>query len=62
MRRALAAAYVGASLRAHAMAMQGERITGFILIPGLGGIRYAVRQHAVSIIRDADECHDETTG
>jgi hypothetical protein len=41
--------------------VQGERIAGgFILISGIDGVRYAVRQHAVSIIHDADECHDET--
>jgi hypothetical protein len=43
------------------MAAQGERIPGgFILIIGIDGTRYAVRQHAVSVIHDADECHDET--
>ena len=42
------------------MAVQGERIAGFILITGMDGTRYAVRQHAVSVIHDADECHDET--
>ena len=43
------------------MAVQGERIAGgFILITGIDGTRYAVRQHAVSVIHDADECHDET--
>ena len=26
----------------------------------IDGIRYVVRQHAVSVIHDADECHDET--
>lgn len=40
---------------------QGERLpNGFILITGLDGIRYAVRPHAVGIIHDTDECHDET--
>ena len=42
------------------MATQGERIAGFILITGIDGIRYAVRQQSVGIIHDADECHDET--
>jgi hypothetical protein len=42
-------------------AAQGERIRGeFILITGIDGIRYAVRQHSVAVIHDADECHDET--
>jgi hypothetical protein len=40
---------------------QGERIPGgFILITGIDGVRYAVRQHAVAVILDADECRDET--
>jgi len=40
---------------------QGERIPGgFILITGIDGIRYAVRQHSVAVIHDADERHDET--
>ena len=38
----------------------GRRSGGFILITGIDGVRYAVRQHAVAIIHDADECHDET--
>ena len=42
------------------MAVQGERVAGFILITGIDGIRHAVRQHAVSVIHDADECNDET--
>ena len=43
------------------MAVQGERITGgFILITGIDGARYAVRQQAVTVVHDADECHDET--
>jgi hypothetical protein len=43
------------------MALQGERIGGgFILITGIDRTRYAVRQHAVSVIHDTDECHDET--
>jgi hypothetical protein len=43
-------------------AVQGGRIAGgFILITGIDGVRYAVRQHAISVIYDADECHDETT-
>ena len=38
------------------MAVQGERIAGrFILITGIDGTRYAVRQHPVSLIHDADE-------
>lgn len=40
--------------------IQGERIAGFILITGTDGVRYAVRQHAVAVIHDADECRDET--
>jgi hypothetical protein len=40
--------------------IQGERIAGFILITGIDGIRYAVRQHAVSVISDHDEAQDET--
>jgi hypothetical protein len=39
---------------------QGERIAGFILITGIDGTRYAVRQQSVAVIHDADECHDET--
>lgn len=40
---------------------QGLRVgAGFILITGIDGTRYAVRQHAVAVIHDADECHDET--
>jgi hypothetical protein len=43
------------------MVGQGERIrVGFILITGIDGTRYAVRQQAVTIIHDADECRDET--
>lgn len=43
------------------MAVQGDRIAGgFILIIGIDGTRYAVRQQSVAIIHDADECHDET--
>jgi hypothetical protein len=43
------------------MAVQGERTrAGFILITGIDGTRYAVRQQAVTIIHDADECRDET--
>jgi hypothetical protein len=37
-------------------AAQGERIAGFILITGIEGTRYAVRQHAVAVIHDADGC------
>jgi hypothetical protein len=41
--------------------VQGQRIPGgFLLITGIDGTRYAVRQHAVAVIHDADECHDET--
>ena len=39
---------------------QGERIAGFILITGIDGIRYAVRQQSSRSSIDADECHDET--
>jgi hypothetical protein len=45
------------------MPAQGERIAGFILITGIDGTRYAVRQHAVhavSVVADADEAQDET--
>ena len=43
------------------MAAQGERIAGgFILLTGIDGIRFAVRQLAIAVIHDADECHDET--
>ena len=45
----------------HEMAVHGDRMAGgFILITGIDGTRYAVRQHAVAVIHDADECHDET--
>jgi hypothetical protein len=40
--------------------VQGERIAGFILITGIDGIRYAVRQHAVSVLSDHDPAQDET--
>ncbi len=42
------------------MPIQGERIAGFILITGIDGTRWAVRQHAVTIVADADEAQDET--
>jgi hypothetical protein len=43
------------------MAVQGERIAGgFILITGIDGTRYAVRQQAITVLHDADECRDET--
>ena len=42
------------------MVAQGERIAGFILITGIDGTRYAVRQHAVSVISDLDEAQNET--
>jgi hypothetical protein len=43
------------------MVGQGERIAGgFILITGIDGTRYAVRQQAITLIHDADECRDET--
>ena len=42
-------------------AVHGRRTTGgFILITGIEGTRYAVRQNAVAVIHDADECRDET--
>jgi len=42
-------------------ALQGRRTAGgFILITGIDGTRYAVRQHAITVIHDADECGDET--
>ena len=54
-------AYGRARLEAHGMAVQGERMAGgFILITGIDGTRYAVRQRAVAVVHDADECHDET--
>jgi hypothetical protein len=41
--------------------IQGERMPGgFILIIGIAGLRWAVRQQSVAIIHDADECRDET--
>ena len=42
------------------MPTQGERIAGFILITGIDGIRYALRQHAVSVVSDLDPAQDET--
>jgi hypothetical protein len=43
------------------MVVQGERTRGrFILITGIDGTRYAVRQQAVTVVHDADECRDET--
>ena len=43
------------------MAVQGERIAGgFILITGIDGTRYAVRQQAIAVVHDAYECRDET--
>jgi len=43
------------------MAAQGERIPGgFLLITGIDGTRYAVRQQAITVVHDADECRDET--
>jgi hypothetical protein len=42
------------------MATQGERVAGFILITSIEGVRYAVRQRAVSVVYDTDECRDET--
>jgi hypothetical protein len=36
------------------------RRSGFVLITGIDGVRYAVRQNAVAVIHDVDECHDET--
>jgi hypothetical protein len=42
-------------------AVLGQRIAGgFILLTGIEGTRYAVRQNAVAVIHDADECRDET--
>jgi len=41
--------------------MQGTRMPGgFILITGIEGTRWAVRQQSVAIVHDADECQDET--
>src|SRR5437773_12534882 len=55
---------IGAGLRnseVKKMAVQGERIAGgFILITGIDGTRYAVRQQAITVVHDADECRDET--
>src|SRR5438045_7562050 len=42
------------------MPTQGERIAGFILITGIDGIRYVLRQHAVSVVSDLDPAQDET--
>jgi hypothetical protein len=43
------------------MAVQGKRIAGgFILIIGIEGIWYAVRQKGVGLILDADECGDDS--
>lgn len=43
------------------MASLAERIAGgFILITGIDGTRYAVRQQSVAVILDVDECRDET--
>ena len=42
------------------MPTQGERVAGFILITGIDGIRYALRQHAVSVVSDLDPAQDET--
>jgi hypothetical protein len=43
------------------MAAQGERIPGgFLLITGIDGTRYALRQQAITVVHDADECRDET--
>jgi hypothetical protein len=40
--------------------VQGERIAGgCIVIAGIDSTQYAVRQQAVSVVHDADECHDE---
>jgi hypothetical protein len=39
---------------------QGERVGGFIVITSIDGIRYAVRQNAVAVVLDGDECRDET--
>jgi hypothetical protein len=33
---------------------------GFIVITGQDGIRYALRPNQVTVVHDADECHDET--
>ena len=42
------------------MAVQGERIGGgCILITGIDGARYALRQQAITVVFDADECRDE---
>jgi len=32
----------------------------FILITGQDGIRYGLRPNQVTVVHDADECHDET--
>jgi hypothetical protein len=42
------------------MAAQGERIAGGFLITGIDGTRYALRQQAITVVHDADECRDET--
>jgi hypothetical protein len=35
-------------------------VGGFILITGIDGTRDAVRQQAITVVHDADECRDET--
>jgi hypothetical protein len=59
-------AFPGDNARADACRLRdrrpsGEGSPGFILITGIDGIRYAVRQHAVSVISDHDEAQDETS-
>ena len=54
---------VGSSSGGDAIQWRRHRASGslgFILSTGIDGTRYAVRQQAVAVIRDADECHDET--
>src|SRR5437868_14786268 len=50
---------VGRASRGRTMPTQGERIAGFILITGIDGIRYALRQHAVSVVSDLAPAHGE---
>lgn len=43
------------------MVVQGEWIAdGFIVITDADDTRYAVRQHAIAVVHDADECRDTT--
>lgn len=56
----MAAVQGGAKPPERPMGAGGRMAGGFILITGIDGTRYAVRQQSVAIVHDADECHDET--